>query len=471
MGSPFHVRNFESVLESLAERGYRVTVLFEERKPGDEAGLGYLERLTGRNGSVRWGLLPRPRSAIRGPLRMILEAVLDYLRYFEPPYVGTDRLRSRSVAFLPVRVERAVAAVLRSSPRGRRALAALASRAARALGNPPAIRRELEARRPDALIVTPLVQFRTRQRAWVRAARGLGIGTMACVYSWDILTNRGLMHAVPDRVAVWNDAQRRQAVDLHGIPAESVVVAGVWSYDHWFEWSPSRSREELLKNLGLSPERSTILYACSSRFIAERERGAVEVWMRALRSATDGRVATANVIVRPYPLNADQWEGASPAGFDGVAIFPPRGIDPVDEPSRRDYFDSIAHADAVVGVNTSALIESTILDRPALAFPGPRFRSSQDELPHFRLLVSDPGAVKVSGSMEEHLAQLSEALADPATDAGRRRRFVETFIRPLGDNPASTDRLVVAIEELLASGASAHRVPRPEPQGMAGHGR
>src|SRR5204863_380914 len=82
-----------------------------------------------------------------------------------------------------------------------------------------------EARDPGALIVTPLVQFRTRQRDWVRAAHRVGIGTMACMYSWDSLTNRGLMHAVPDRVAVWNDAQGSLAVELHGARREAIVVA------------------------------------------------------------------------------------------------------------------------------------------------------------------------------------------------------------------------------------------------------
>jgi hypothetical protein len=432
MGSPAHVRNFESVLERLVERGHGVTVLFDERKPGaDEAGLLFLDRLSAQNGGVRWELLPQARLGSRGRLRMILEAAGDYLRYFEPPYTDADRLRSRAVAFLPTGLERALAAGLRSLPRLRRLLGSGASRVARALGDPANVRRELEARRPGAMIVTPLVQFRTRQRSWVRVAGKLGIGTVACAYSWDSLTNRGLMHAAPQRVVVWNEAQRAQAADLHGIPQQSIVVAGAWPYDHWFDWPPSRSREEFLQGLQLSPERATVLYACSSAFIVGREREAVEEWVCALRSAADSRVATANVIVRPHPLNAEQWVGA-PLADAGSAIFPPSGVDPVDEESRRDYFDSIAFADAVVGVNTSALIESAILDRPALAFPGPRFRSGQEELPHFRLLVGDSGAVQASRSMNEHLVQLAETLADPEGGAARRRRFVTEFIRPRG---------------------------------------
>lgn len=192
-----------------------------------------------------------------------------------------------------------------------------------------------------------------------------------------------------------------------------------------------------------------ILYVCSSRFIAERERAAVARWVRALRSCEDPRVATANVIVRPHPLNGDEWSNPSLGDLTGVAVFPPRGSDPVDDASRADYFDSIANADAVVGVNTSALIESAIVDRPALALPAPEFRSSQQELPHFRQLVGERGMLTVSESIAEHLAELSRALADASVGAAQRRRFVERFLWPRGSNPSPTERVIAAVEELL----------------------
>jgi hypothetical protein len=197
-----------------------------------------------------------------------------------------------------------------------------------------------------------------------------------------------------------------------------------------------------------------ILYVCSSRFIAERERAAVAGWVRALRSSQDPLVATANVIVRPHPLNGDEWSDPSSADLPGVAVFPTGGAEPVDDASRADYFDSIAHADAVVGVNTSALVESAIVGRPALALPAPEFRSSQEELPHFRLLVGDPGMLTVSASVAEHLAELSRTLADPSAEAARRERFVDNFIRPNGGDPSPSERVVVLLDELLEKPAA-----------------
>jgi hypothetical protein len=451
MRSPAYVRNFDSVLRTLGSRGHRVTVLFEGRKEaGDEAGLELMRRLCGEYDSLNCEFLAPLALGVRGRLRKVLGACLDYLRYFERPLEDAAKLRSRAAGRVPNPVERALALPLRRLPRGRRALVSALRRVDRSLGEDPGVRRELEARRPRLLLVTPMVQLRSRQGDWVRAAGGLGIRTMLCVHSWDNLTNKGLMHAQPDRVVVWNEAQRRQAIELHAAAPESIVVAGAWPYDHWSGWRARRSREDFCRHLGLPSDRAILLYVCSSRFIAERERPAVLRWVRALRSSSDPRIAAAGVIVRPHPLNGDGWgQNASPELSD-VRVFPPRGADPVDDSSRSDYFDSIASADAVVGINTSALIESAIVGRPALALPDPEFRSSQDELPHFRELAGEAGIVRAAASMAEHVAQLGEALSDSAAEAARRQRAVQTFIRPGGDNPPPHERVVAEIEQLGA---------------------
>lgn len=460
MRSPVYARNFEPVLERLGARGIPTTVLFEERKDaGDAAGLGLMRRLCDEHDSLGFEVLPPVPLGVRGRLRKALRAVRDYLRYFDEPYGDAAKLRSRAAGRVPDRLERAVGAAVGSWPSGRRGLAAALRLLDLRLGEEPEIRRELEERRPAVLAVTPLVQLRSRQSDWVRAARGLGIATMLCVHSWDNLTNKGVMHAQPDRVVVWNDAQRREAIELHGAAPASIVVAGAWPYDHWFGWEARRSRADLCRELGLPAEAALLLYACSSEFIAQDERAAVLRWLRALRSSGNPRLEGAGVVVRPHPLNAGEWGEGSLAGMPGATVFPPRGADPVDDASRSDYFDSIALADAVIGINTSALLEAALLGRPALALPDPEFLASQHGLPHFRLLAGERGAVKVAPSTAEHLRQLADALSAPNGSAEARRRFVSELIRPHGDEPAPSARVVEAVEELLAGVSAAQGEP------------
>src|SRR5437763_14003118 len=450
MRNPAYVRNFESVLRALCERGQPITVLFSERKPGgDRAGLAIVDRLAREHANLRMEMPKALPLGIRGRLRLGLRMLRDYLRYFGPPFEDAGRLRVRAIAPLPGAVDRALASVLRRLPRVRQALDRQARALEQRLGEGPAVRAELERLRPRALLVTPLVQFRCRQSDWVRSARRLGIPTMLCLHSWDNLTSKGLMHAVPDRIAVWNATQREAAITLHGAPPESVVVTGAWPYDHWFRWEPSRTRDELFEQLGLPVDRAMILYTCSSRFIAEREPEAVARWLAALRSSDENRLAEANVIVRPHPYNGDEWTTQPLNDAPGVAIFPPGGADPADDRSRADYFDSMIHADAIVGINTSALLESAIVGRPALAFPAPEFHASQDELPHFRELVGAEGVLRTSRSMAEHIGQLADTLADRERDDETRQRFVGRFIVPNLSGKSPRERLVDEIEALV----------------------
>ena len=137
----------------------------------------------------------------------------------------------------------------------------------------------------------------------MRAAKRLGIPVSFPVRSWDNLTNKGLLRDAPDQVLVWNDLQKREAVELHGVEPESVVVTGAPAYDHWFDWQPSRTRDELCAAAGLDPAHPLVLYVGSSEFIAPDEPRFVRRWVEAVR-ARGGTLARAGLLVRPHPLAA-----------------------------------------------------------------------------------------------------------------------------------------------------------------------
>src|SRR5690606_20345434 len=110
---------------------------------------------------------------------------------------------------------------------------------------------------------------------YLRSARALGIRTGLCVYSWDNLTNKGLIHEPLDLVSVWNDAMKQEATSLHHVSADRVVITGAVAYDHWFSWRAASTREAFCERVGLPADRPYLLYLCSSKFIAPDEVGFV----------------------------------------------------------------------------------------------------------------------------------------------------------------------------------------------------
>ena len=151
----------------------------------------------------------------------------------------------------------------------------------------------------------------------MRAAKRLGLHTAYPVFSWDNLTNKGLVHELPEVVLVWNESQAKEAVELQDIPRERVRVLGAWSYDHWFDWPPSTSREEFCARVGLRADRPFVLYVCSSGFVARDEVAFVRRWLAALRARGNRRQASSSGPIRGTPRSGRAWSSTTPRRSSG----------------------------------------------------------------------------------------------------------------------------------------------------------
>ena len=280
--------------------------------------------------------------------------------------------------------------------------------------------------------------------------------------SWDHLTTKGLIHEVPDRVLVWNDAQKQEAIALHDVPAERVGVTGAQAYDHWFAARPSLDRAAFCTKVGLGSQRPFLLYLCSSPFIAPHE---VE-----LRAPMDH----GHPQERRHPPARGGHSGATASAerrtVAATWISPPNsrashcgrrsGVNPIGGVARADYFDSIYHCEGVVGVNTSAMIESGIIGRPVYSVTVDEFAATQEGTLHFQHLKNaEGGLLHLAGDLDAHLAQLAALFANP--DAARQgaRQFIQAFIRPHGLDVPATPRVVEHIEAIAAAPALGATAP------------
>jgi hypothetical protein len=464
---PGFVRYYDAALDALTAAGHDVHVAFEvsRTKLGEDVTARRLAdrspRLTcgptperpesvrdflarGDRGAVRSGERPAPAWSREGrdeaweSLATTVRLLGDYLRFFDPVFRRATALRDRAEKRVPHVYRPFVRLVGRGGTAARRALRATLAAVERMIPPSRAIEAFLREQRPDLLLVTPLVELGSQQVDYVKAARRLGIRSALCVASWDNLTSKGLIRVLPDHVLVWNETQKREAVDLHGTAPDQVVVTGAHLFDRWFDARPSRSRAEFCARVGLDPDRPFVLYVGSSVFIAPDEVPFAERWLAALRGSGEPSVAQFGVLVRPHPANARQWRAFDAAGFANVALWPPIGTDPNAADFRRDYFDSLYHSAAVVGINTSAQIEAGIVGRPVLTVRAPEFAHAQGGTLHFQyLLGAHGGLVRAAATLDEHVAQLASVARGTAGDAGHRE-FVHGFLRPLGlDQPAA----------------------------------
>jgi hypothetical protein len=384
---------------------------------------------------------------VRAQIARVPRVVLDQLHQLESAPGSGPQMRAATSVPAPLR---SVLFVLRRIPRGvRRGLRPPLRAVARRLVWPAPYRGLIARARPDVVLVTPLLEIGSRQPDQLAAARAASVPTALIVHSWDNLTTKGLVHGDPDRVLVWNPAQRREAIELHDVPSSRVHITGSAAWDHWFGMRPT-PRREFCRGLGLDPDRPVLTYLCSSTPVAPEEGAVVEQWVEAVRRAPDPRVRGAGILIRCHPGSPLGAAAAALAERDQVAVQLPDVTDPSAPGARQRLYDAVSHADAVVGVNTSAMIESAIVGRPVLTVLRPCYVATQARSRHFRHLVGGdgvPGLVHIARDDAEHVAELSLVLDDRSPD-GTADAFVEWFVRPFGRDAPATPRVVEAIEDL-----------------------
>jgi hypothetical protein len=448
MQYPGYLRYFDSVIKMLVERGHTVAIGYDiahKQPEGAEALDGTpVEQL---------GTVPK-RASEWGPLARALRGTIDYVRYLDPRFADAPYLRDRMRKALPP-LMRPLGWLNTLNTTTTNLLLSVLHVCERAIPPSTTMTKFFQHVRPDVVIVSPLVTDQCPQVDMIKAAQAMGLPNALGVASWDHLTTKGLMRIEPDLVLVWNEHQREEALAYHRVRPERIVVTGAQPFDRWFGRRPSRDREAFARRVGLPADRPFVLFVGSTASISnpDAETAFVKEWARRLRTELDKRSLKVGILIRPHPYNSTHWTSADISDIDHAAVYPRHAANPVNECDRADYFDSMYHCAAVVGINTSAMIESAIVGRTVHTILDPVFATTQKGTHHFRyLLPANGGFLRVASNLDEHVAQLADTLRDPEAGRPALEAFVRTFVRPHGLTTPATPLVVEALEHLARRG-------------------
>jgi hypothetical protein len=435
----FFLRFFDGTIRDLAAQGHALQVVshFGDRRQGaarkaaDAASQARLRRYAAELSDFRWEIARRRSDRWRRPLSAS-RRLLDFASTITPGRQASRMVTVRSEGYLPGKVRRALRVrPVRSMLLHPAVIAALRwfERAA-----PPdgAIVEALRRDRPDVVVASPVLMPESDELEYVKAAAKLGIPTVVAVMSWDNLTTKGVLHVLPDMTIVWNQAQVEEAVRLHRVPRERAVYTGAPVFDEWFSLKPTMDRAAFCRQAGLETDGPYLLYLCSSRSIAQDETAFVAQVAAGLRAHPGTRHLS--FLVRPHPSNAEIWQGYS---SDLVSVWPPAGASPVMAHARQDFYHSLYYSAAALGVNTSALIEAAIVDRPCVTILAEQYRDTQQAIAHYQHLLN-AGFLQVASDISSAADSVSAILQGNDGRREQRRRFLLDFVRPWGlDRPAS----------------------------------
>lgn len=303
----------------------------------------------------------------------------------------------------------------------------------------------------------------------LRTARRRGVRSIAIDASWDNFTNKLLPVRQLDRLVVWNEIMKEQAVALHGYDADAIRVAGAPQFDAHFRTGVRTPRDEFLRRIGADPGRKLIALTTTPRSLYSHHDHVLRALTRAI---ADGRIEPSQVLVRLHPRDQveayREFEGVphviiekpfrdTVTGSDGLAI------DVMPE-HQRHLGDTLCHSDVVVNVASTISIEACIFDTPVvnICFDGP------DESPYVRsarryysfthyVNITSRDAVRVASTPGEMASHIDRYLADPSLDRAGRRRVVQEQCQFMDGRSAERVAGIVAEELAAAVGLPASR--------------
>lgn len=295
-----------------------------------------------------------------------------------------------------------------------------------------------------ALLVTGTPGTEPLDALLLRCARRLGIPSLCVVLSWDNLTSKGYMAARPDRLVVWNDRMKQEAIELHDYDPDDVEVAGVAHFDIYQRPTDLLDRAEVCERLGLDPARPYVVFGTVSPFLFAYNRELGEMLAAATAEGRLGRET--QLVIRLHPQSAGGGRfGDVLEAFESLARRYP-GTVGLDVPRVKTsglqwalpqgemvwLASLLRHASVCVNVASTLAIDAALCDTPvvgvgfdgAVRLPYERSIRRAYDYTHYLPIVESGGA-PVAESFEELLGLVNAYLADPTRDAAGRRRIAE----------------------------------------------
>ena len=320
--------------------------------------------------------------------------------------------------------------------------------------------------RPDLVVGTRVITMsgprshsspRYLDRHLLMSAARRGVPTMVLVSSWDNLTTSGFFPVELDRMTVWNEIMREQAVAIHGLPADRVFVTGAPQHDLYATHAPFQDRACFFATLGLDPARPLVVYTTATDGTIPGEPELVAT----IQAALARELPNVQLLVRLHQL--DRMERYRTLRAGPAITFDQAGRLPLGAYHDRDFdaaqhqrlADTLRHADVVINTASSISIAAAAVGTPVVcvdfdARPGLPYHESITRFYAFthQRPIADSGGVARVCSVDALVAAVRRYLEDPSLDRDGRARLVREQCHAL-DGRAG-ERVGRAMLEMLA---------------------
>ena len=265
----------------------------------------------------------------------------------------------------------------------------------------------------------------------IHEARDRKVKIVGMVRSWDNLTSKGVLRVLPDRMVVWNEIVKQEAVDFADIRPERISIIGIPHYDAYVKGNRT-PRSDFYASMKLDLSKRFIVFApTGDRYIANNtiDRDIVSI----LQGVLPG---TYQLLVRLPPGDIVNLAGLKVSG--AVRIDDPGthfGVKKAMELSFEDdrrLADTLFYCDLLVTGPSTIAIDAVVFGKPVIfvAFDGYENRKYYEgmerflDYTHIRHIIESQG-VSVARSQDEFMRLILEYLGGSSKGSAGRKRLVE----------------------------------------------
>lgn len=272
----------------------------------------------------------------------------------------------------------------------------------------------------------------------LKIAKNNNIHSVLLIHSWDNLPARGYFSAVPDKVLVWNEMMKDQAIALHGIPRGKIEVIGVPQF-YGYKKLESRVNEELFKHFyGLNENCNVITYTCSASRVFPDE----PIFIQKLIESIEKK--DIYIILRLHPTERKEEYLNLFSNVNKVIIDQPNGNFAAtitnnikdDDDDLLKFISLMKYSGIVINLASTTTLDAIIFNTPVICVSfnldsyvndnawnsaSNWYRSS-----HYGYIVNS-GAIKVARNMNEFLLYVDDYLSDSTIDEENREILSREF--------------------------------------------
>lgn len=318
--------------------------------------------------------------------------------------------------------------------------------------------------KPD-LVFTPNM-FSPEDFRLLRQAKRHGVKTITTAKSWDVLTTKAFTRVRADRLLVFNEVNREEAIKLGDYKAEQILITGFPQFDVYKQENIFVPREQFIRGIGGDPAKRMILIAVPGDWKTPYTQ---DIMIELDKRIEEGRFGPLQVLARFHPKYPDASEKLKLKHF----IFDRPGTHlsskmqfSVDMGVGNTYAwtftdkdivrlaNSLKHSDIVINTESTLTLDATANGTPVIliCYDGDHMVSYWNsvsrvyEREHFRNVIKEHAAPLVK-SHDELESAIKKFLENPEYLRKEREDLKRTMLYKVDGK--SAERVASAVLELL----------------------